>query len=309
MQNKGPNDPVITAHIWMLAFCAAVINLHVFDRLKRCSPGNQYTIIQGSGTKVAFCAHRKVKKGEANSWSAQLSCYLNAFLFSPLVSTIEVQDLGGSLCRCTNSFSPLSHLTHPLHLQQWHPNVWRGKRELREQSHCEGKVAASGANQSRFLQPNLCVFCVQKNIMWFHQLQVTTGQPVVTRTLFNTAAACWPNNAEEEVQINPRAGKGHVYLTCWPDTQSAVRFLLKPDPAVICRVTQASVWRAAEADTTGALSESPPIAVKRRLFGFIQTNGKKRFVCLIPSHWNGRQAVKTSDSPVYELKTTKKENL
>ena len=45
--------------------------------------------------------------------------------------------------------------------------------------------------------------------------------------------------------MSPGALGGHVYLTPWPVSQSAVRPLLTLDQGVICRVTGASVWRAA----------------------------------------------------------------
>lgn len=53
------------------------------------------------------------------------------------------------------------------------------------------------------------------------------------------------NNTEEEVQMNPRACRGHVYLTLWPVSQPAVRTLLTVDLSMIFRVTGASVWWAA----------------------------------------------------------------
>lgn len=95
-----------------------------------------------------------------------------------------------------------------------------------------------------FLQLKPCVLCVQTSC----NLTSSESQllaPSLTHALHNIVACVLANNAEEEVQMILGARKGHVYLTCWPDTQSAVRPPLTADPGLICRVREASVWQAA----------------------------------------------------------------
>lgn len=89
--------------------------------------------------------------------------------------------------------------------------------------------------------------------MWFNRLQVTTGQPLGDTCPAPHCRFLLANNVEEEVQMNPGASGGHVYLTPWPVNQSAVRPLLTVDRGMICRVTGASVWQAAHLYTTETL--------------------------------------------------------
>lgn len=81
--------------------------------------------------------------------------------------------------------------------------------------------------------------------MWFKQLRVTTGRPLGDTCPVRHCRSVLADNAEEEVQMNPGAGRGQVYLTPWPVSQSAVRPLLTVDQGMICGVRRAPVWRAA----------------------------------------------------------------
>ena len=176
--------------------------------------------------------------------------------------------------------------------------------------------------------------------MWFKPFQVTNGQPIGDTCPVQHCGCLLPNNAEEEVQMNLRASKGHVYLTRWPDTQSAVRPLLTADLGMICRVREASVWRAAHFYMAETLLlwqiVSPPIsqyhknAVRASLFSFDGCSWQAAInifvflfvldpVCVssVPTlKWKvfslSGEHLKTSDSPVLEnlehLKDKKKGN-
>lgn len=80
-----------------------------------------------------------------------------------------------------------------------------------------------------------------------------TGQPLGDTCPVQHCRCLLANNAEEEVQMNPGAHRGHVYLTPRPVSQSAVRPLLTVDQGMICRVTGASVWRAAHLYTADTI--------------------------------------------------------
>ncbi len=114
------------------------------------------------------------------------------------------------------------------------------------------KVTAFSPSQRHFLSLKpMCLLCV--NIMWFNHLHATTGQPLGDTCPVQRCRCVLANNAVEEVQMNPGAPRGLVYLTPWPASQSAVRPLLTVDRGMICRVTGASVWRAARLYTTETL--------------------------------------------------------
>lgn len=98
---------------------------------------------------------------------------------------------------------------------------------------------------------------VVKGTSWFSKHHVsfcvkTSSRPIhncsphlVTHALCNVVALCWPTMQRRKCGRTSGARWGHVYLTPWPVSQSAVRPLLTADRGVICRVTGAPVWRAA----------------------------------------------------------------
>lgn len=55
----------------------------------------------------------------------------------------------------------------------------------------------------------------------------------------------WANTGNKEAVMNPRACKGHVYLTPGQPNQSAVSLLPMVDLGMLCRVSGASLWQAA----------------------------------------------------------------
>lgn len=68
--------------------------------------------------------------------------------------------------------------------------------------------------------------------------------PSVTHALRNIVTVS-ADNAEEDVRMIPGPHRGHVYLTPWTVSQSAVRPPLRVDLGMICRVSGASIWQAA----------------------------------------------------------------
>lgn len=68
--------------------------------------------------------------------------------------------------------------------------------------------------------------------------------PSVTHALRNIVTVS-ADNAEEDVRMIPGPHRGHVYLTPWTVSQSAVRSPLRVDLGMICRVSGASIWQAA----------------------------------------------------------------
>lgn len=68
--------------------------------------------------------------------------------------------------------------------------------------------------------------------------------PSVTHALRNIVTVS-ADNVEEDVRMIPGPHRGRVYLTPWTVSQSAVRPPLRADLGMICRVSGASIWRAA----------------------------------------------------------------
>lgn len=164
-----------------------------------------------------------------------------SFPFLLCVLTMAIQDLGGSTCRSTNSFfCPIQHAAGFSVFSNDTEMVSNLKKYHNNNPIPKVKLTAFSLTQRHFLLlKHMHLLCV--NIMWFHQLQVTTGQAL----RWQHCCCLLANNTEEEVQMNPRACRGHVYLTLWPVSQPAVRPLLMVDPSMIFRVTGASVWWAA----------------------------------------------------------------